>query len=448
MNDQELWGETLRAVDGASEGGNLDLWLRQARLLRLDETSAHVEVLNEFCRDWIRDRFLARLGEVLAGIVGRPLDIVLHLPESSPPVEGRSSSVPSSSASPARRPSDPPAATHPNYTFDRFVTGPSNQLAAAAARAVARQLGEAAHPLYVYAPSGLGKTHLLHAVAHEARARYPRLRIACLSTQRLVEEYVQFVRSFNIEAFDRRYRDGYDLLLLDDIHILSGKDGSQERFFHIYNALYDRRVPIVMTSDQRPKEIADLQERLRTRFAWGLLVDIQPPEFETRLAILQAKAEEEGAALPQDAAERIAHHVRGSIRELEGALGRLVAQARLTHRPLDAALADEVLAALLPVEASVVTIDDIQRAVCALYGVSPSDLRSPSRRRAVVVPRHVAMYLARHGLNLAFPTIAEHFGRRDHTTAVAACRQVARLVETDAAIRSVVQNLRRQLGLP
>ena len=444
VNEQEVWAETIRAVETDTDGGNIDLWLGQARLLRIENGIAHVEVLNEFCREWIRDRYLERLRVLLVAQLGATVDIELHVAQSAtlPP--------PAPSPAPAARevPTAPPHAVHPRYTLARFVTGPSNELASEAARSIADRLGEATHPLYIYAASGLGKTHLLSAIAHQVAQRRPSCRISYLPTQRFVEEFVHAVRAGSVEAFDRKYRDDCDLLLLDDVHVLRGKDGTQERFFHIFNALYDRHVPIVMTSDQWPKEIPDLEERLRTRFLWGLIVDIQPPEFETRVALLRHKAEDEGINLPDDVAQVIALKVTGSVRELEGVLGRVAAQAEVTGHPIDIALAQEVLNILLPVAPVTCTIEDLQRAVCNLFGIHLSDLRGPSRRRSVTLPRHIAMYLAREALRHPLPAIGERFGNRDHTTVMSACRHVGELLESDASTRNIVTNLRRQLGLP
>ena len=445
-SEASIWAETVRAVEASSDGGNLDLWLRQARLIRIADGVAHVAVLNEFCREWIRDRYLERLRLRLGEQVGTTVDIALEVTASAAeapapaPVEARGAV--------RTRMGAEPQAVHPRYTFDRFVTGPSNQLAAEAARSIAERLGEATHPLYIYAPSGLGKTHLLSAIAHAVSRKRPSARIAYLPTQRFVEEFVHAVRGGAVEAFDRKYRDECDLLLLDDVHVLRRKDGTQERFFHIFNALYDRRVPIVMTSDQWPREIPDIEERLRTRFLWGLIVDIQPPEYETRVAILRRKAEDEEIELPDDVAHVVAQRVSSSVRELEGVLGRLAAQAEVTHRSIDVALAQEVLAILLPAAPVACTIDDLQRAVCTLFGIHLSDLRGPSRRRSVTLPRHIAMYLARESLRQPFPAIAERFGGRDHTTVISACRHVATLLDTDPPTRNILASLRKQLSLP
>lgn len=443
VNEQDIWSETLRSIEADSEGGNLDMWLSQARLLRIEDGLVHVEVLNEFCREWIRERYVERLRALLARQLGEPVQIELHLAEAPP------NAVPP--PPPPPRPAQvtgAPQTLHPRYTFDRYVIGPSNQLACEAARSIAERLGDATHPLYIYAPSGLGKTHLLSAVANTVAARRPGCRVFYLPTQRFVEEFVHAVRSGGLEAFDRKYREECDLLLLDDVHVLRGKDGTQERFFHIFNALYDRHVPIVMTSDQWPKEIPDLEERLRTRFLWGLLVNIDPPEFETRVAILRRKAEDEGLRLPDDVAQLIALKVTGSVRELQGVLGRLAAQAEVSNRPIDLTLAQEVLNVLLPAAPVSCTIEELQRAVCSLFGIHLSDLRGPSRRHSVTLPRHIAMFLARDALRLPLPTIGERFGNRDHTTVMSACRRVTALLERDAATRNIVVNLRRQLGLP
>jgi len=442
VNEQDIWSETLRNIEAASEGGNLDMWLSQARLLRITDGVVHVEVLNEFCRDWIRERYVERLSALLARQLAGPVRIELHLAEAPP-------TAAAPSAPPAPRPAPPtgaPQTLHPRYTFDRYVIGPSNQLACEAARSIGERLGDATHPLYIYAPSGLGKTHLLSAVANTVAARRPGCRVFYLPTQRFVEEFVHAVRSGGLEAFDRKYREECDLLLLDDVHVLRGKDGTQERFFHIFNALYDRHVPIVMTSDQWPKDIPDLEERLRTRFLWGLLVNIDPPEFETRVAILRRKADDEGIVLPDDVAQLIALKVTGSVRELEGVLGRLAAQAEVSSRVIDLPLAQEVLNILLPTAPVSCTIEELQRSVCSLFGIHLSDLRGPSRRHSVTLPRHIAMFLARDALRLPLPTIGERFGNRDHTTVMYAYKKISDLMKERRSIYNQVSEITAQLS--
>lgn len=442
------WLEAVNTIETDLRGGNLDLWLRHARFLRVEGGLVHVEVLNEFCRDWIRERYLHRIIEVLSAGLGTAASVEFHLAQAPDPAEAAAQPVtqPAKRAGSAAGPRNGHA-PNPRYTFDRFVEGPCNQLAAEVAKAIAARPQQAAHPLYIHAASGLGKSHLLSAVGNAVLGRNSRKRVLCLSMQRFVEEFVQAVRSYSIEAFDRRYREDCDLLLLDDVHVLRGKDGTQERFFHIFNVLHDRQVPIVLTSDLQPKELPGMDERLRTRFAWGLIVDIQPPEFETRLAILRKKAEEESIVLPGEVAELVAERVNNSIRELEGTLARLAVEARLARSAIDTALARKVLGSLAPVLPPSCSIDDIQRAVCAAFGISPADLRGTSRRRDCVIPRHVAMYLAREGLHQAYPAIGRLFGDRDHSTVIAACRNVARLIRNDRAIAGAVANLRRQLGI-
>jgi chromosomal replication initiator protein len=334
---------------------------------------------------------------------------------------------------------------NPKYTFENFVTGPSNRIAYAAGTDVAEHPGAHYTPLFLFGPTGVGKTHLLHAIGHEALAQHSNLRVVALTAEQWVNEYIRDVHDKKFDDFRRRYRDGCDVLLLDDIQFLSGKSASQDEFFHTFNALYEAHKQIVVTSDRYPHEIAGLEERLRSRLQWGLIVDVQPPEIETRLSILAQKAEHHGVALPMDVAEYLATTMTSSIRELEGALLRLQAYASITREPLSLDAAREHLRPMLALKAAEVSIPRILDVVAAYYGLRANDLRGPSRQRQVARARQVAMYLVRTHLHASLPEIGRAVGDRDHTTVLASVRKIAELLQSDAGVQAVVNKLATSL---
>ena len=333
---------------------------------------------------------------------------------------------------------------NPKYTFEDFVVGASNQFAHAAAQAVAHQPGERYNPLFVYGGVGLGKTHLAHAIGHQIVSRVPQKRIAYLSAESFMNELISSIRRDLMDEFKERFRRA-DVLILDDVQFLAGRERTQEEFFHTFNSLHDRRRQIILTSDKFPKDISGLEERLRNRFEWGLIADIQPPDLETRVAILEKKAEGENVDLPHELALFLANRIDSNVRELEGALTRLSAYASLYNAPLTLDLAEEALASVLHQKRAEITIDSIQHTVCEFFDLRRQDLRSKRRSRHVVMPRQVAMYLCRTHTASSFPVIADQFGGRDHTTAMHAFNTIARRMKEDAVLRSTVERIEQLL---
>lgn len=333
---------------------------------------------------------------------------------------------------------------NPTFIFDNFVVGKSNQLGLAAASQVAENPGGSYNPLFIYGGVGLGKTHLMHAVGNALCQRKAGARVVYLHSERFVADMVKALQLNAINDFKRYYR-SVDALLIDDIQFFAGKERSQEEFFHTFNALLEGGQQIILTCDRYPKEINGLEERLKSRFGWGLTVAIEPPELETRVAILKRKAEQVGAPLPNDAAFFIAQRIRSNVRELEGALKRVIANAHFTGRDISVELVREALKDLLALQDRLVSIDNIQKVVAEYYKIKVSDLHSKRRSRSVARPRQVAMYLAKDLTHHSLPEIGEAFGGRDHTTVLHACRKIKEMIESDADIREDVKNLLRTL---
>jgi chromosomal replication initiator protein len=331
------------------------------------------------------------------------------------------------------------------YTFDNFVVGASNQFAHAAAKAVANQPGNHYNPLFIYGGVGLGKTHLVNAIGHQVLDQNEEARVVYLSSDSFMNELIAALRRDRMDDFRSRFR-RVDVLIVDDVQFLAGRERTQEEFFHTFNTLYDGHHQIVLTSDKFPKEIPELEERLRNRFEWGLIADIQPPDIETRVAILEKKAEIEGVELPQEVAIFLATHIDSNVRELEGSLTRLGAFASLNKCPITVDFAREVLQNVLRDRgARAVTIESIQKAVCDFFRIRPNDLRSKKRTRVIALPRQVAMYLCRRYTDASFPVIGDRFGGRDHSTVIHAAQVIERRLREDPTFRATVERLERLL---
>ena len=457
-------------------------FLEPLRAVRMLPDVLVVRAPSAFLRDWARDHYAAELSHEATAIAGAPVNVQVIFDEDgqapAPIQEQEQRAEPGVDAAPSRpmrEDTDPRAVSshapaahrstsvlplrnealrerqqrrerlNPKYTFENFVTGPSNRIAYAAGTDVAEHPGAHYTPLFLFGPTGVGKTHLLHAIGNEALAQHSNLRVVALTAEQWVNEYIRDVHDKKFEDFRRRYRDGCDVLLLDDIQFLSGKSASQDEFFHTFNALYEAHKPIVVTSDRYPHEIAGLEERLRSRLQWGLIVDVQPPEIETRLSILAQKAEHHGVALPMDVAEYLATTMTSSIRELEGALLRLQAYASITREPLSLHAAREHLRPMLALKSAEVSIPRILDVVAAYYGLRANDLRGPSRQRQVARARQVAMYLVRTHLHASLPEIGRAVGDRDHTTVLASVRKIAELLQSDAGVQAVIHKLATSL---
>jgi chromosomal replication initiator protein len=436
-----LWARLLQAASRRLPGAVIDSWIRPCALVGVEGQVLHLAAPNEFSREWILDHHLAGLQAAAEEVIGAGAEVVIAVDESL---------APEAEAPPApERPR--PAAAHrpgpvrvdglnPRNTFENFVVGSSNQFAGAAAQAVAELPSRAYNPLFIYGGSGLGKTHLLHAVGHESMRLFPGLTVLYLSSERFTNELINAIRYDRTAEFRRRYRT-IDVLLIDDIHFLSGKERTQEEFFHTFNDLYESRKQIVLSSDRSPKEIPEIEERLRSRFEWGLIADIQPPDFETRVAILKKKAAVDRVQLDDDVAFLIASRIKANIRELEGSLNRMAAFCAFTGRPMGVDLAHEVLGELWGEEEKVVTIEQVQRKVCDFYGVKLSDLKAQNRTKAVAFPRQVAMYLARRLTHSSLADVGRAFGGKDHTTVLHAVDKIERLVQQDVNLRKTIEGI-------
>ena len=443
---ENLWESIAGRLREALTETTYETWFGQAGPQSLGDDKLVVEVPNDFTREWIEGHFLDFVSEAARESLGREVVVIFAVSE-------RRMAVP---ASPQRVESElrsrdielpyrdtPEVELNAKYTFDLFVIGSSNRFAHAAALAVAEAPAQAYNPLFIYGGTGLGKTHLLQAIGHYVRQHSRRLTMRYVTSETFMNDFIDSLRDKRIEGFKRRYRN-YDVLLIDDIQFFEGKERIQEEFFHTFNSLYEGGAQIIISSDRPPREIATLEERLRSRFEWGLLTDIQAPDLETRIAILRKKVNTERIAVTDpEVLTFIAGRVSSNIRELEGALTRVVAFSSLTDRPMTVELAEHVLKDVYPQgeAAPEVTISRIQEAVSQRFGVTLDELVSPRRSQAVAYPRQVAMYLSRELTDSSLPMIGKQFGGRDHTTVIHAKDKITRVISEDRSVYNLVQEL-------
>jgi chromosomal replication initiator protein len=427
-------------------------WFSPLRPVSLDGERLQVAAPDKFHRDFLDDNYSGFFTEFLPEVLGRPVRVVFAVDEVPRPAQ-LLTVAPPPPAQPARTPvpqaSVPPpdgrdSRPNPRYVFETFVVGDSNQFAHSAAQAVVKNPGRTWNPLFLHGDSGLGKTHLLHAVANAIVERQGG-RVAIVSSERYTNDFVAALSRGQMEDFRRKYRE-CSALLVDDVQFLAGKDKTAEEFFHTFNELHDHHVQIVLSSDRPPRELKGLDERLCSRFEWGMRVQIEVPEFETRAAILKKKAEVESIELPEDVCGLLATHIRSNVRELEGALMRLAAFASLKSEPITESLARDVLSDVIPPPGYRPSIEKIQEEVAAHYQLTVAKLTSPSREQKIALPRQVAMYLCRELAKETYQSIAEKFNKRDHTTVIAAVERIKALLVTDADVRKAVADLTARLG--
>jgi chromosomal replication initiator protein len=414
----------------------MDSWVRPCRLLAVEGDHLRIGAPNRFSRDWLTQHHLEAIQHAAAEVVGGHPRVSIVVDDSLVPAADE----PPPPAAAGRPGGGTTEGLNPRYTFDTFVVGSSNQFAQAACQAVAELPSKAYNPLFIYGGVGLGKTHLLHAVGHETVRLFHGMTVVYLSSERFTNELINAIRYDRTAEFRARYRT-IDLLLIDDIQFISGKERTQEEFFHTFNDLYESRKQIIVSSDCSPKDIPEIEERLRSRFEWGLIADIQPPDFETRVAILKKKAAVERVRLADDVAYLIASRVKSNIRELEGSLTRMIAFCALTGREMSVDLAQEVLSDLWGDEEKVITIEQIQRKVSDFFGVKLSDLKAKNRTRAVAFPRQIAMYLARQLTHASLSEVGRAFGGKDHTTVLHAVDKIQTLLQEDPKLRKTIDGL-------
>lgn len=459
-----LWQQCLARLQDELPATEFSMWIRPLQAELSDNTLA-LYAPNRFVLDWVRDKYLNNINGLLNDFCGMDAPLLRFEVGSKPvtqvaaTVEHHSAAVPAPqtarAASPVRPSWDTPVAApaehtyrsnvNVKHTFDNFVEGKSNQLARAAARQVADNPGGAYNPLFLYGGTGLGKTHLLHAVGNGIMARKSNAKVVYMHSERFVQDMVKALQNNAIEEFKRYYR-SVDALLIDDIQFFANKERSQEEFFHTFNALLEGNQQIILTSDRYPKEINGVEDRLKSRFGWGLTVAIEPPELETRVAILMKKADENDIRLPGEVAFFIAKRLRSNVRELEGALNRVIANANFTGRAITIDFVREALRDLLALQEKLVTIDNIQKTVAEYYKIKVADLLSKRRSRSVARPRQMAMALAKELTNHSLPEIGDAFGGRDHTTVLHACRKIEQLREESHDIKEDFSNLIRTLS--
>jgi chromosomal replication initiator protein len=437
----ERWQRARKALRTTLGVNNYEAWIKPLRLVEAGDERIVIAAPNKFCRDWVKAKYLDELRTSLSEGAEKKVEIDFRVDET----QGELFSV----APPEQKPKSfgRPRLGNlvPRYTFENFVVGSSNQFAHAAAQAVARRPGEQYNPLFIYGWVGIGKTHLANAIGHAVLERNPLARVAYLSSESFVNDLISSLRRDRMDDFKNRFRK-VDVLILDDVQFLAGRERTQEEFFHTFNCLHEAHKQIVLTSDKFPKEIPELEERLRNRFEWGLTADIQMPEMETRVAIVLKKAEVEGVAMAADVAEFVASEIGTNVRELEGALTRLAALSSLQRVDITVDFARQVLKPhLRGITRSRITIEQIQKAVCGHLGISAAELNSKRRTQNVVTARHVAMYLCRKLVSASYPEIGSKFGNRDHTTVMHAFRVTTRRIGEDAALREIVQSIERNL---
>jgi len=442
---EALWQSALQRIRPGALSPGAKPWIEGTRAIRLAGDTMVLAVPSAFAKKWLEDHYAGALADALGDSAGRPLELQVTVDperEMAPAPDHDTLTVVAPQAPPdTQRRQAVSSPLNPKYTFDSFVIGPSNRFPHAAALAVAEQPARSYNPLFIYGGAGLGKTHLLHAIGHHVRRLYPTAVTRYVSSEQFMNEFIMGVREEKMPAFRHRYREA-DVLLVDDIQFLSRGEQTQEEFFHTFNALYNDGRQIAISSDRAPNQIAGLEDRLRSRFEWGLITDVTPPDLETRVAILQKKAQAEGYAVRNDVLEYIAQRVQNNIRELEGRLTRVVARASLEGIPLTLELAQDVLRPLLPSEAAGdIPSELIISETAVYYTLTPADLLGPSRSRPLVTARQVAMYLCRELTPLSLPKIGEAFGGRDHTTVMHANDKIKRAMVERAAIYSQIQEL-------
>lgn len=455
MKAEEAWRSVLGEIEVGMGRSSYVTWMKSARLITYEDGQFVIGVANGYAKEWIEQRKLSDIRRMLSERMGRSVDVSLivmtqNMSQSPadlppPPVEPTGHGMRPASATLATSYTNSPASDglQKRYTFEAFVVGSGNRMAHAAAMAVAEAPAERYNPLFLYGGSGLGKTHLLHAIGNSAKQRG----LVCryVTSETFTNELISAIRSQSQEAFRNRYRH-VDMLLMDDVQFIAGKESTQEEFFHTFNALHGANKQIVLTSDRAPKMMVTLEDRLRSRFEWGLMVDIAPPDLETRMAILQHKVAQMGCTISADVIEFVAKQIQSNVRELEGALTRLLATSEMTGRPITIQFARDTLADLVGRRAHI-TPSQVIETVAKFYNISVADMVSPSRNKELVQPRQIAMYLIRQETDASLPEIGNLLGGRDHTTILHGVERIKNRLETEEQLRRDVMSVREQLYL-
>jgi len=437
MNATSAWQATLNLLESQISKHQFETWLSPCQAHLLQGNTIYITVPSEFNRNWLVNNYTATVQKTVSAVLGRETTVKFILASEI------NAQLPAAASDKGN--TDDVPLLNPRYTFDNFVIGESNRYAHAASLAVAEAPARAYNPLFIYGGVGLGKTHLMHAIGHHVLNNYPGLKVVYISCEKFTNEFISAIQQRKTVEFRSKYR-SVDLLLVDDIQFLAGKEQTQEEFFHTFNALHESSKQIIFSSDRPPKEIATLEERLRSRFEWGLITDVQLPDFETRVAILRQKADSEKFRIPLDLTSYLAGRINSNIRELEGALIRIMAYVSFSKRPISRELIDEVLRNLFPEEKTkVILISDIQKVIAAHFGLKVEELTAKKRTRNVSMPRQIAMYLARKKTDSSLPRIGAEFGGRDHTTVLHACEKISTDISNDPSFANIVREIENKL---
>jgi chromosomal replication initiator protein len=443
LHIQEIWARTLEAIQEKISKPSFETWLKQTEAVDLSGDTLIVSAPNDFARDWLESRYSDLVQATVREVTGTLLTVKF--------VSHTADKKEAGGADPVKTGEEPddfdPQSTqlNPRYTFDTFVIGANNRFAHAASLAVAEAPAKAYNPLFIYGGVGLGKTHLMHAIGHYVLGHSPSSRVVYISSEKFTNEFINAIRDNKTIQFRNKYRN-VDILLIDDIQFLAGKEQTQEEFFHTFNALHEANKQIIISSDRPPKEIPTLEDRLRSRFEWGLITDVQPPDLETRIAILRKKAIADNLDVPGEVLAFIADRVDTNIRELEGALIRVVAYSALMNQPVTPELAAEALKDIMPrSRPKVISIQDIQQEVSSYYRLRVDDLKSKKRTKSVALPRQIAMYLCRELTDHSLPKIGEDFGGRDHTTVIHAHEKISRMIRQDPQMQRAIEELKKRI---
>jgi chromosomal replication initiator protein len=438
-NISELWSKALGEIEKKISKPSYETWLKSTKAHTIKGDTLTITAPNEFARDWLESRYLHLIADTIYQLTGEEFLIKFIIPQNQRDDEFvQNSPIKQINNNNDEQNEIPQSMLNPKYTFDTFVIGSGNRFAHAASLAVAEAPAKAYNPLFIYGGVGLGKTHLMHAIGHYVMNHNPSAKIVYLSSEKFTNEFINSIRDNKAVDFRNKYR-SVDVLLIDDIQFLAGKESTQEEFFHTFNTLHEESKQIIISSDRPPKEIPTLEDRLRSRFEWGLITDITPPDLETRIAILRKKAKAEGLDIPNEVMLYIANQIDSNIRELEGALIRVVAYSSLINKDINADLAAEALKDIIPnSKPKMIAISDIQRIVGQEFQVKLEDFKAKKRTKSVAFPRQIAMYLSRELTDSSLPKIGEEFGGRDHTTVIHAHEKISRMLQSD-------EQLQRQL---
>ncbi|WP_188207413.1 chromosomal replication initiator protein DnaA [Alkalibacillus aidingensis] len=443
-NISEIWQQTLAELETKISKPSFDTWLKSTEAKSIDEHQIYIIAPNEFARDWLENSYAGLITETLFNLTGSKLTPKFIIPESENVDEPMNQPIKKFNQ-PKNQDGNSKTMLNSKYTFETFVIGSGNRFAHAASLAVAEAPAKAYNPLFIYGGVGLGKTHLMHAIGHYVIEHNPDAKVVYLSSEKFTNEFINSIRDNKTIDFRNKYRN-VDVLLIDDIQFLAGKEQTQEEFFHTFNSLHEDNKQIVISSDRPPKEIPTLEDRLRSRFEWGLITDITPPDLETRIAILRKKAKADGLDIPNEVMLYIANQIDTNIRELEGALIRVVAYSSLVNQDIDASLAADALKDIVPnSKPKEITIKGIQEVIAHRFNIQIEDFAAKKRTKSIAFPRQIAMYLARELTDFSLPRIGDEFGGRDHTTVIHAHEKISKMLAEDIQLQREIDEITEQI---